>query len=312
MDQTASDPPARTLAFPPGFLWGTATAAHQVEGNNRSSDWWEWELRRGTPCLEPCGDAVDHFHRYPTDIALLADLGFNAYRFSVEWARLEPEQGRFDPEAVAHYRRMAEAVVAAGLIPMVTLNHFTLPLWLARRGGWRAAEAPAAFARYCREVVSALGDNVDWYCTINEPGVVAFGGYMGAFGFPPGTRSLDAWEGAIHGLIAAHRLGRAAVKDVRPQARVGATHSMQEWSANRAGRPVLDYLRRMNEDVFLAASDEDDFVGVQTYTRQRVDLPAPAGWLADAALGSRFGRRLLAQVLRSGALARVRPRPLRP
>ncbi|HEX6138891.1 MAG TPA: family 1 glycosylhydrolase, partial [Candidatus Limnocylindria bacterium] len=237
--------------------------------------------------------------------------GFNTYRFSVEWARIEPEDGRFDPAALRHYRRMVEVVAAAGLTPMVTLNHFTLPLWLARRGGWRAPEAPAAFARYCREVVSALGDAVTWYCTINEPGVVAFGGYLGAWGFPPGTRSLDAWEASIRGLIAAHRQGRAAVKEIRPEARVGATHSMQEWSANPAGRPVLDYLRRMNEDVFLEASAEDDFVGVQTYTRQRIDLPAPAGRLADVALGSRFGRRLLAQVLRSGALARVRPRALR-
>ncbi len=272
------------LVFPGGFLWGAATAAHQVEGNNTNSDWWAWERRPGTPCREPSGAACDHYRRFPEDIALLADLGLDTYRFSVEWARIEPSDGTFDPAELDHYRRVVEVVRSHGLIPMVTLNHFTLPAWLADRGAWLAPETPRLFERYCRRVVGALGDAVDWYCTVNEPGVVAFGGYLGALGFPPGTRDAGSWRRAIGGLVEGHRRARSAVKELRPGARVGATHSMQEWEASAGGRPVIEYLRRMNEDAFLEACAEDDFIGVQTYTRVRVNAPAIVAPLVRAAL----------------------------
>lgn len=272
------------LAFPPGFLWGAATAAHQVEGDNRASDWWAWETAPGTPCREPSGSACEHWTRYPQDVATLAALGFTTYRYSVEWARVEPEDGEFDPQRLEHYRRMTETVREAGLVPMVTLNHFTLPQWVARRGGWLAPETPARFARYCHQVVEALGDLCDWYCTINEPGVVAYGGYLGALGFPPGLTTVRAWEGAIDGLVAGHRAALAAVKDARPQARAGLTHAMQEWVASPGGVPAMRFMRRRMEDVFLAASVDDDFVGVQTYTRTRVHVPRPLGPLSRVAL----------------------------
>jgi beta-glucosidase len=272
------------LAFPKGFMWGTATAAHQVEGGNSNSDWWEWELRAGTPCKDPSGTAIDHYNRYESDIALLAGLGFNTYRFSVEWARIEPSEGQFDDAQLDHYRRMVAAVRKSGLTPMVTLYHFTLPQWVAAKGGWLAEETPALFERYVRRVVQALGDGVDWYCTINEPGVVAFGGYMGALGFPPETTGLTNWRRAIKGLIAGHRRSLAAVKELRPGAMVGQTHSMQEWESNAGGRPAMEYARRMGEDVFLEASREDDFIGVQTYSRTVLELPRIAAPLTRAAL----------------------------
>jgi beta-glucosidase len=265
------------LRFPDGFLWGAATAAHQVEGDNRGSDWWEWENRPGSPCPEPSGIACDHYHRYVDDVRLLADLGFNTYRYSVEWARIEPAEAEFDEAQLDHYRRMTDAARASGLTPMVTLHHFTLPQWLAARGGWTAAEAPDVFARYCERVVRALGDAVPWWCTINEPGNVAVGGYLGLFGWPPGTTSLRAVDRATDGLIAGHQRALQAVKEISPQAQVGATHGMQEWEANAAGAAPMRRVRRMFEDVFLEASRDDDFVGVQTYTRVPVELP---GWLA--------------------------------
>ena len=123
------------LRFPDGFLWGTATAAHQVEGDNSNSDWWDWELRPGTPCADPSGTAIDHYHRYPRDLAVLKGLGFNTYRFSVEWARIEPKDGFFDETQIEHYRKMVALCHKSKLIPMVTLNHFTLPKWVAERGG---------------------------------------------------------------------------------------------------------------------------------------------------------------------------------
>jgi beta-glucosidase len=272
------------LAFPPAFLWGTATAAHQVEGNNSNSDWWEWELRPGSNCKDLSGGAIDHYNRYPQDVALLAGLGFNTYRFSVEWARVEPSDGQFDEAQLEHYRQMVEAVRRAGLVPMVTLNHFTLPIWVARRGGWLSEATPALFERYVRRVVEALGDSVDWYSTINEPGVVATGGYLGAFGFPPGTTGLNNWLAATDGLVRGHRLARAAVKELRPSAQVGQTLSMQEWESNAGGRTAMEYARRRAEDVFLEASKEDDWLGVQTYTRARLEMARPIGWLARVAL----------------------------
>ena len=126
---------AMSRAFPEGFRWGTATAAHQVEGNNVNNDWWEWENRPGSVCVEPSGDACDHYHRYPEDIALLAALGFNSYRFSIEWSRIEPEEGRFSVAALDHYRRMVASCLEHGLDATVTFHHFTTPRWATADGG---------------------------------------------------------------------------------------------------------------------------------------------------------------------------------
>jgi beta-glucosidase len=265
---------ARELSFPGDFLWGAATAAHQVEGDNANSDWWEWEQRTGSPVPEPSGRACEHYTRYADDVRLLADAGLNTYRYSVEWARIEPVEGEFDEAQLEHYVRMTDVVRAAGLTPVVTLHHFTLPRWLAARGGWIDSRTPELFARYCEQVVRHLGGRVDWFCTINEPGNVAVGGYLGVFGWPPGSTSYDAFRQAAEGLTRGHRAALQTIKSLRPDARVGLTHGMQEWTANAAGRSPMREVRRMFEDIYLEASDDDDFVGVQTYTRVPVDLPA--------------------------------------
>jgi beta-glucosidase len=148
-------------------------------------------------------------------------------------------------------------------------------------------------------VVEALGDSVDWYCTINEPGIVAVGGYLGMLGFPPGARGLANWRRAADGLIAGHRRARAAVKELRPSARVGQTHAMLEWESNAGGRPMMNFSRRMSEDVFLEASKEDDFIGVQTYTRVQLQMARPVGWLARPVLAAGPLTRLLMWVAMS-------------
>lgn len=265
------------LAFPDGFLWGAATAAHQVEGDNTNSDWWAFEHMRDTPCKEPSGTAIEHYKRYPRDIAVLAGLGLNTYRFSVEWARIEPIQGQFDEDQLDHYRKMVELCCKSKLTPMVTLNHFTLPKWLADRGGWLNPGVSRFFERYSKRVVEALGDRVDWYCTINEPGMVALGGYGGGFPFPPRLKGTDNWKTATTRLIEAHKASRAAIKGLRPSAMVGLTNAMTEWESNAGGAAVVKYIRGQVEDVYLEAATEDDFIGVQTYTRARVDLPRLAG-----------------------------------
>ena len=132
--------------FPDGFLWGAATAGHQVEGGNVNADMWPMEWAENSSFNEPSGDTCDHYHRYPEDIATLAELGLTAYRFSLEWSRIEPEPGFYSLAALDHYKRMIESCLQQGVTPVVTYNHFTVPRWMAGRGGWNAPDAPARFA----------------------------------------------------------------------------------------------------------------------------------------------------------------------
>lgn len=154
--------------FEKGFLVGAATAAHQVEGNNIHSDYWAQEQLPHTSFTESSGIACDHYHRYEEDIRLLADAGLNAYRFSVEWARIEPREGRFEPAEIEHYRRVIACCKAHGVEPVVTLHHFTSPKWLIAKGGWEAEATVDSFARYAGYVARKLGGELNYICTINE------------------------------------------------------------------------------------------------------------------------------------------------
>lgn len=151
-----------------GFLLGAATAAHQVEGNNIHSGFWQLEQMEYGGFTEPSGDAVDHYHRYAEDIAALAVAGLNAYRFSLEWARIEPEEGRFCLEEVRHYRDVLDCCIEHGVTPVVTLHHFFSPAWLIRKGGWESESTVEYFARYADFVAEHLGSRMDYVCTINE------------------------------------------------------------------------------------------------------------------------------------------------
>ena len=154
--------------FAPEFFIGAATAAHQVEGNNIHNDCWAQEQMQHTSYVEPSLDAVDHYNRYEEDIRLMAEAGLNAYRFSIEWARIEPEEGRFDETEVEHYRKVIACCKANGLEPVVTLHHFSSPVWLISKGGWEAETTPADFARYVRFIMERLGSELHYVCTINE------------------------------------------------------------------------------------------------------------------------------------------------
>ena len=156
------------MAFSKDFLIGAATAAHQVEGNNIHSDYWAQEHMPHTSFSEPSGEACDHYHRYEEDIRLLAEAGLNAYRFSVEWARIEPEEGRFDESEIEHYRQVIACCKRYGVEPVVTLLHFTSPVWLIRKGGWEAESTVEDFRRYAAYVTEQLGSELNVICTINE------------------------------------------------------------------------------------------------------------------------------------------------
>ena len=260
--------------FPDGFVWGTATAAHQVEGGNWNNDWWAWEHAPGSPCVEPSGDACDHHHRYPDDLALLAELGFCSYRFSVEWSRIEPEDGEFSVAALDHYDRVTDTCLGLGLDPVVTLHHFTNPRWVAAGGGWIEPVTAERFGRFAERVAARLGDRVSRFCTINEPNIVATIGYLVGV-FPPGEHDPDLRAGAGEVLAAGHRRAVEAVRAVST-ARVGLTMALPDWVAVDGGDETMEALRGPDEDVFLEATSGDDFIGVQTYTRNRV---GPAGVL---------------------------------
>jgi len=286
------------FAFPPGFVWGTATAAHQVEGNNTASDFWLLEHTPGTTFAEPSGDACDQLHRYPEDIALLARLGFGSYRLSIEWARIEPEEGCFSRAALDHYRRVLAACHEHGVAPCVTFHHFTNPRWVSADGGWESDKTADRFARYCERAVAHLGDLVTIACTINEanlPVSLALSGILPRQGVKrllpfvaEAARrcgsDLDRFAPFLLAdpfrtrdvMLAAHRRARDVLKAGRGSFPVGVTLAMQDLVAVPGGEAKLAEARRESFDPFLdAASEGDDFVGVQTYSRTRFGAEGP-------------------------------------
>ena len=211
--------------FPPGFLWGTASAAHQVEGDNRNSDWWEFEQQAGRIANgDVSGIATDHYHRYREDFALLRELNQNAHRLSVEWSRIEPSEGVFDSRQVRHYRDVLGELREQSIEPMVTLHHFTSPQWFAHKGGWAEPGSVDAFMKFVRRMVDEIGDLVGMWSTINEPSIYWANGWI-VGEFPPGRHGDLAGAYRVgRNLERAHELAYAAIKRRWPDAQVGLAH----------------------------------------------------------------------------------------
>ena len=308
--------------FPDGFLWGAASAAHQVEGGNVYNDSWLLEHVEGSHYAEPSGDACDHYHRYRGDIEIAAGLGLGAYRFSLEWSRIEPEEGEFSRAALDHYRRMLDACHEQDLAPLLTFHHFTSPRFVARDGGWEGPRTAERFARFCERSMQQLGDLVPYACTINEPNLGAL--LHQVLGLPS-PRGSDAWATAAAALQTtpdqlvplmhavgpravevardAHRLAFEAIKGVRSETQVGLTIAMSEWEALPGGDETLERLRRLSEDVFLE-DVEGDFVGVQNYSGLRIgpDGPVEPGPEVERTLmGYPFQPEALEHVIRRAA-----------
>jgi beta-glucosidase len=261
--------------FPAGFQWGTATAAHQIEGGNWNNDWWQWEHAAGTPCAEPSGDACDSWHRWPEDVALCAEMGLDSYRFSIEWSRIEPEDDVWSTAAVDHYRRECEACLEAGVDPVVTFHHFTTPRWLSARGGWLDPTSADRFADFCARAAHALGDVISRACTINEPNAVSGSGYLTGT-FPPGVSDQHQFARVNEVLADAHRKAVSAIRSAAPDVPVGLALSMIDYQPVDGGQATAAWIRANTEDVFLDATSGDDFLGLQTYNRFRV---GPSGLL---------------------------------
>ena len=286
---------ARAAADRTGFLWGTAGAAYQIEGGNVASDLWLVEHVRPTIFLTPSGDACDAWHRVEEDVALVASLGFNAHRFSIEWSRIEPERGQISDAGIAYYRRVLEACRRHGLAAAVTFNHFTVPRWVAASGGYADPANVAAFGAHCRHVTEAMGDLIHLAATFNEPNlstIVRWGGLAeryrpvieatqkaaaAASGSPAWASPMLAGEAQFDGVLAAHAAAIEGVRAGGGRFPVGLTLAV---TADRDGGAGGGLARKQAEmlDRWLAAPG--DFIGVQTYTGAAV---GPDGDLPDAA-----------------------------
>jgi beta-glucosidase len=264
------------MRFPPGFRWGTATAAHQIEGGNTNNDWWRWEHTPGSGVVEPSGDACDSWHRWSEDVDLVAGLGFDHYRFSLEWSRIEPAPGEWSTAAIDHYRRICDTLREHEIEPVVTFHHFTTPVWLSDMGGWEKAEAVDRFAEFCHRAAAALGSSIGRACTLNEPNVVSTMGYVMGM-FPPGRNDPVAAKQVTENFVAAHRAAVGAVRAAVPGLPVGLTLSMTDYQPVEGGEDRAAAIRASHEDVFLLATEGDDFLGVQTYSRMRIGPRGFAG-----------------------------------
>ncbi len=270
-------PNHRSSPFPPDFLWGAATAAHQVEGDNRASDWWAFEQAGRLPFAS--GDACRHHQLFERDFDLARDCGHNAHRFSIEWSRIEPRPGEWDQDALEHYRKVVQALRARGMEPLVTLHHFTNPAWFAAAGGWLTGRSVARFGRYVEVVAGHLKDLVRWWITINEPMVYAKNAFV-AGNWPP-CRQGD-WLAAgrvMRHMGQAHRQAYDILHRHRPDALVGFAHSAPLVVARAPARP-LDRAAASLRDLALnwlpvrlmagAFGRPFDFIGLNYYCRALV------------------------------------------
>lgn len=317
-----------TRPAPEGFLWGTAISAHQSEGGNVNSDAWLCENVAGSLYREPSRDACDSYNRYAEDVAIAADLGFNCYRFGIEWARIEPEPGLFSIAELDRYRRVLEACHARGLAPTVTYSHFTVPRWFAARGGFEVADGADLFARFCERTTGRLGDLIAYASTFNEANIQRLVAQL--FRSPRAQPAIDAMLAACAKacgserfssllfapvatsepvMLDAHTKGAAAMKAGPGSFPVGLTLTMQDVQAVGEGSQAETVIADLYGP-WLEAARAADFIGVQTYTRVRVGsegrLPPPEGAEMTAA-GYEFYPQALGGTIRFAAERIGRP-----
>ncbi len=286
-----------TRRFPEGFLWGTATSAHQVEGGNTNNDWWAWEqvpghIKNGDTSAVAC----DWWRgeKYREDFDLARTLYQNAHRLSVEWSRIEPRENEWSAEAFAFYRRVLSALRERGMTPLVTLHHFTNPLWLRAQGAWETPAVVSYFERFVSRVVQELGDLCDFWVTINEPIIMIMPTYI-LGKWVPGKKDFVLAMRVLRNVLRAHAVAYHAIHRVQPKARVGLAHNllpltpahpnsalnrlavrMQDFLYNRMfllalKDGVLRFPLSLGERVPEAAGTQD-YIGLNFYFSRRVAL----------------------------------------
>ncbi len=282
--------PSNLLRFPDDFRWGTATAAHQVEGQ-LTNDWAAWEqipgkVKDGTDSSRSCQWWSG---RYVEDFDLAQSMNHNALRLSLEWSRIEPKEGEWDHTAVARYRDMLDALRQRGIEPMVTLFHFTSPLWLMEKGGWENEAAVSLFERFCAKVVDELGDLVDLWCTLNEPSVYAVYSYLLGL-WPPQRSDSLATLRVLRNQLHAHALAYRAIHRLQPHARVGLAQHIRVFDPSRPDSRLDRWAAGLQDNLFNRLvldppadgvlrfplgwntsipelADSQDYIGVNYYSR---------------------------------------------
>lgn len=274
------------------FLWGVATSGHQIEGGNTASDTWFAENVSPTVFREPSGPACDSWNRWREDLDLVAGMGLTAYRFSVEWSRVEPAEGTFDEAALDHYSEIVDRCRELGLAPIVTYNHMTAPHWFAARGGWLDPGSADVFARYCGVLTDRIGDRIAYAMTLNEPNLPRLLSWVP---MPDMVRDLERatleaasraagveryrlanvavpeeFDALEDGMAAGHLAGRAAIKARRPELPVGLSLAVVDDQAVGSAK-IRDQKRSEVYGRWLHLVSDDDFVGVQNYERARYD-----------------------------------------
>ena len=278
------------LRFPDGFLWGAATAAHQVEGNNTNSDWWQSEQAGLLPHRSEaaCASWTD----WRDDVRLLTDIGLNAYRMSIEWARIEPEPGRFDQQALDNYKQQLDALKVAGIEPMLTLHHFTSPRWLASLGGWRNPEVVDRFLDYTQHLARHLKDEVRWWITINEPSILGFKAYIEG-SWPPHRRgNYSGYVRLMRHAARAHRRAHQLLHQEQPEAMVSMAFALWPLHPLRPWSPIDQAIARIGDWVWQGriidrALPALDWIGVNYYSRTFVGWP----WPVNETIGANGSKR---------------------
>jgi beta-glucosidase len=283
------------------FLFGAASSAHQAEGGTHN-DWTEWERTHAPIAAKKArskewpphilksrpspfesenyisGVSADHYNRFEEDFDIAASLGHTAHRFSIEWSRIEPAENEFDDRAIAHYRSVVAALRARNLEPFVTLWHWPIPIWLRDAGGWESRRAPEYFARYTERIVRALGEDVKFWITLNEPLVYASNAYLLGI-WPPQRKNLWRYYRVRRNLIRAHRRAYHTIKKLHPEAQVGISKHNVLFETPRAA--IVARIAKWaadwwwNTSFLNAISDTQDFIGLNYYFRKRISGRAP-------------------------------------
>ncbi|WP_462409539.1 glycoside hydrolase family 1 protein [Neobacillus sp. Marseille-QA0830] len=320
--------------FPPDFLWGSTTAAYQVEGNNINSEFWAEEHAEGSPYKDKSGDTIDHYRLYREDIKLMASLGFKAYRFSIEWSRVETEPGQYSRSAIEHYRDVLETCYEYGITPVVAMHHFSSPRWLMRLGGWASPEIPDRFAKYCEVVFREIGHLIPYVLTMNEVNLpVMLREVFTNIGFiPPVGIGRDAWvapkwresaarlcgttidkyftfhmisdEKSINILKETHKKAREAIKQIQPDTKVGLSMALSDIQSIPGGEELAEKKWHSYFKQYLPMIEGDDFFGLQNYTREVYGPEGQVKPAEDAELtqmGYEFYPEALASVIRKVA-----------
>jgi len=261
--------------FPRGFLWGTATASHQVEGNNTNNQWWQWEQDGHTNGKS--GLACDWWGgRWKEDFDRAAEGGQNAHRLSVEWSRIQPTPDTWDEDALEHYRNMLRGLRERGMTPMVTLHHFTDPLWLYEQCSWEQDDVVRLFEKYVRKVADALKEYVSYWVTINEPNVYALSGYV-AGDFPACDKGLNIAMKVLANMLRGHAAAYRAIHEIQKEARVGFAHHHRPMVPYNKWSPLDRLMRNIRFDGVNMAFPSALSTGVMKTPVARVQIPEAKG-----------------------------------